>query len=106
MEFLMSKIDLERRRIVQALGALGAIGLPLSGVICHAYAAESLAATTFPGAWEESHRKILLPAFRKATNQSATLTSSQAVDTLTKLTGSGGNPPFEVVMLHEGLYLM
>ncbi|MEA3123518.1 MAG: hypothetical protein QOD67_537, partial [Caballeronia sp.] len=44
----MSKIDLDRRRIVQALGALGAVGLPLSGVIGNAYAAESLAATTFP----------------------------------------------------------
>lgn len=102
----MSKIDLERRRIVQALGALGAIGLPLSGVIGNAYAAESLAATTFPGAWEESHRKILLPAFRKATGQSATLTASQAVDTLTKLTGARANPPFDVVMMDEGPYLI
>jgi len=62
-EFLMSKIDLGRRRIVQAL-AFRRCRLPLAGYR-NAYAADSLAALPFRRL-EESHRKILLPAFRKA----------------------------------------
>ncbi|MGI4857491.1 MAG: ABC transporter substrate-binding protein [Janthinobacterium lividum] len=99
----MSTIDFERRRILQALGALGAVSL-VAGART-AFAADPLAATTFPGAWEEATRKIMLPAFRQATGAAVSLTASQAVDTLTKLTAARANPPFDVVMMDEGPYL-
>ena len=65
----------------------------------------ALAATTFPGAWEEAHRRFLLPAFRNATGVAATLTASQAVDTVTKLVAAQASPPFDVVMMDEGPFL-
>ncbi len=72
-----------------------------------AWAAEprELTATTFPGAWEESHRRFLLPAFQAATGVRAALTASQAVDTVTKLAASQASPPYDVVMMDEGPYL-
>src|ERR1700733_5648158 len=100
----MSLIDHQRRKLLQLMGAAGAVGLSLGSPLAMA-ASESLAATTFPGAWEESQRKILLPAFRKAAGSSAVLTASQAVDTLTKLAAARNNPPFDVVMMDEGPYL-
>jgi putative spermidine/putrescine transport system substrate-binding protein len=100
----MSLIDHQRRKLLQLMGAAGAVGLSLGSPLAMA-ASESLAATTFPGAWEESQRKILLPAFRKAAGVSAVLTASQAVDTLTKLVAARNNPPFDVVMMDEGPYL-
>jgi len=99
----MSLIDFERRKIMQALAALGAVSIGIGTRT--AFAAESLAATTFPGAWEESERRFQLPAFQKATGNSVSLSASQAVDTLTKLTAARANPPFDVVMMDEGPYL-
>jgi putative spermidine/putrescine transport system substrate-binding protein len=100
----MSLIDHQRRKLLQLMGAAGAVGLSPGSPLAMA-ASQSLAATTFPGAWEESQRKILLPAFRKAAGVSAVLTASQAVDTLTKLVAARNNPPFDVVMMDEGPYL-
>ncbi|PKU24200.1 extracellular solute-binding protein [Telmatospirillum siberiense] len=62
-------------------------------------------ATTFPGAWEEAHRRFLLPAVQSATGMEVTLTASQAVDTVTKLAAAQSNPPFDVVMMDEGPFL-
>lgn len=91
------------RRAALRLGAGLAAGALLSP---RARAADgALAATTFPGAWEEAHRRFLLPAFRAATGVSATLTASQAVDTVTKLLAAQASPPFDVVMMDEGPFL-
>ena len=100
----MSNINQQRRKILQAMGLAGAVSLSFGSKAAFA-ASGSLVATTFPGAWEESQRTILLPAFRAASGVSAVLSASQAVDTLTKLTAARNNPPFDVVMMDEGPYL-
>ena len=94
----MTQVRLSRR------AALGfAAALPFQP----AWSAEAheLTATTFPGAWEQSHRRFLLPAFQKAVGVQAVLTASQAVDTVTKLNAAQSNPPFDVVLMDEGPYL-
>lgn len=89
------------------LGRRTAITLAAAAAFRPAFAAEpqELTATTFPGAWEESHRRFLLPAFQKATGVQAVLSASQAVDSVTKLNAAQANPPFDVVLMDEGPYL-
>jgi putative spermidine/putrescine transport system substrate-binding protein len=96
----MTQFRLGRRA---ALSMAAAASLPFRPGM--AAEAQELTATTFPGAWEESHRRFLLPAFQKATGVQATLTASQAVDTVTKLDAAQANPPFDVVLMDEGPYL-
>ena len=98
-------MKMQRRNILKAIGAAGAAGVA-AGIPGLSLAQEkTLAATTFPGAWEESHRAILLPAFRKATGVQANLVASLAVDTVAKINASRAAPPFDVVLLDEGPYL-
>lgn len=78
-----------------ALGALATLGLPALG-------AETLVATTFPGTFNDAHRAILVPYFKKRTGQDATLTIQLAVDAVNKLSAASGQPPFDVVILDEG----
>ena len=66
---------------------------------------KTISATTYPGAWETSHRQILLPAFAKATGGSTNLVASLAVDTVSKIVASKARPPFDVIILDEGPYL-
>ena len=86
-------MKMQRRNILKVLGAAGAAGVA-AGIPGLSLAQEkTLAATTFPGAWEESHRAILLPAFRKATGVQANLVASLAVDTVAKINASRAAPP-------------
>ena len=97
----MTELPLSRRATLRAFAMAAAAGaLP-----ARAAEPQMLTATTFPGAWEESHRRFLLPAFRQATGVQAVLTASQAVDTVTKLNAAQANPPFDVVLMDEGPYL-
>ena len=67
-----------------------------------AQAAETLVATTFPGTFNDAHRAILAPYFKKRTGADVTLTIQLAVDAVNKLAASSGQPPFDVVILDEG----
>jgi putative spermidine/putrescine transport system substrate-binding protein len=92
-----------RRQLLQGAATLVAAHLPFGRAL--AQGGKSIAATTPPGAWEASHRGILLPAFTKATGASVSLVGSQPLDTLSKVIASKANPPFDVIMLDEGPYL-
>jgi putative spermidine/putrescine transport system substrate-binding protein len=97
----MTNLSLSRRRLLQWAGA--ATGALLTTPV--RADGGQVTATTFPGAWEEAHRRFLLPAVRSATGAEVTLTASQAVDTVTKLTAAQANPPFDVVMMDEGPFM-
>lgn len=97
-------LSMSRRRVLQ--GVAGIAGLQLAGAAGLAWAqGKSISATTYPGAWESSHRGILLPAFTKATGASVNLVPSLAVDTVSKLVASKARPPYDVIILDEGPYL-
>jgi putative spermidine/putrescine transport system substrate-binding protein len=56
---------------------------------------------TFTGSWEEAHRAVLVPAFRKATqNAEITLDPMLSVDQIAKVSAARNNPPLDV-MLHD-----
>ena len=60
----------QRRTVLKSAVALGAAQFT-HGIGAALAQQKSIAATTFPGAWEEAHRLILLPAFRSATGAQA-----------------------------------
>lgn len=98
-------IEFGRRRILKGMAALGAAGMT-QGIGVAFGQSRSIAATTYPGAWEEAHRSILVPAFRKATNNAnVNLVASLAVDTVSKIAAAKNNPPFDTIILDEGPYL-
>jgi putative spermidine/putrescine transport system substrate-binding protein len=85
-----------RREVLAALGALGATALAPR----HAGAqSKTLVAATFPGTWNEAHREILAPAFRKRTGASVTQSIILAQDQVSRLAAAkGGRPPFDVAI--------
>jgi len=63
--------------------------------------ARRLVFATFTGSWEQAHRDVLVPAFRKATgNAEITLDPMLSVDQIAKVTAARANPPIDV-MLHD-----
>src|SRR5436190_18653934 len=94
-----------RRDALKGLTALGAAGLA-SGVGITFGQGGALSATTYPGAWEEAHRSILIPAYRRATNNAqVNLVASLAVDTVSKLVAAKANPPYDAIILDEGPFI-
>src|SRR5947207_12976493 len=94
-----------RRDALKGLTALGAAGLA-SGVGITFGQGGALSATTYPGAWEEAHRSILIPAYRRATNNAQiNLVASLAVDTVSKLVAAKANPPYDAIILDEGPFI-
>src|SRR6185295_1879585 len=93
-----------RRDVLKGVAALGAAGLtPGVGI---SFGQGALSATTYPGAWEEAHRSILIPAFRRATNNAqVNLVASLAVDTVSKLVAAKANPPYDAIILDEGPFI-
>ncbi|MBD1852606.1 ABC transporter substrate-binding protein [Cyanobacteria bacterium FACHB-502] len=62
-----------------------------------------LVAATYQGNWEDAHRKILVPAFKKATGAEVTLVPMFAVDQVARLQAAGANnSPFDVAILDPG----
>lgn len=87
-----------RRTLLQASLTLGAMHL-FPGM-SHAQA-KRLVFATFTGSWEEAHRAVLVPAFRKATqNADITLDPMLSVDQIAKVSAARNNPPIDV-MLHD-----
>jgi putative spermidine/putrescine transport system substrate-binding protein len=63
--------------------------------------ARPLVFATFTGSWEEAHRDVLVPAFRRATNNAGiVLDPMLSVDQIAKINASKANPPIDV-MLHD-----
>jgi putative spermidine/putrescine transport system substrate-binding protein len=67
-----------------------------------AYAqARPLVFATFTGSWEEAHKAVLVPAFRKATNNAAiVLDPMLSMDQIAKVSAARAAPPIDV-MLHD-----
>lgn len=63
--------------------------------------ARKLVFATFTGSWEEAHRDVLVPAFRKsAPGADMVLDPMLSVDQIAKITAARANPPIDV-MLHD-----
>ena len=89
---------LGRRDFLKAGVAVGALAL----VPRCAAAAEPLVVATFPGTWNEAHRDVLTPYFRKKTGADVTQTILLATDQVAKLEAARGKPPFDVAIMDEG----
>jgi len=88
----------QRRRLLQSSLALGALHLFPQLSMAQA---KRLVFATFTGSWEEAHRAVLVPAFRKANgNAEITLDPMLSVDQIAKVTAARNNPPIDV-MLHD-----
>ncbi len=87
-----------RRRLLQSSLVLGTMQL-----FPHLSAAQAkrVVFATFTGSWEEAHRAVLVPAFRKANaNAEITLDPMLSVDQIAKVSAARANPPIDV-MLHD-----
>jgi putative spermidine/putrescine transport system substrate-binding protein len=63
--------------------------------------ARPLVFATFTGSWEQAHRDVIVPAFRKAANNAAVVLDPMlSVDQIAKVAAARGNPPIDV-MLHD-----
>ena len=63
--------------------------------------ARPLVFATFTGSWEEAHKAVLVPAFRKANSDAAiVLDPMLSVDQIAKINAAKANPPIDV-MLHD-----
>ncbi len=88
----------DRRRMLQTSLALGAMQLFPEMSFAQA---RRLVFATFTGSWEEAHKAVLVPAFRKATNNAdITLDPMLSVDQIAKISAARANPPIDV-MLHD-----
>ena len=89
---------LDRRQMMMTALTLGAL---------HAFPgisraqARRLVFATFTGSWEEANRDVLVPAYRKMTNNAdIALDPMLSVDQIAKVTAARANPPIDV-MLHD-----
>ena len=87
-----------RREALLSALALGAVQL-FPGL--SAAQARRIVFATFTGSWEEAHRDVLVPAYRKTTNNAEiVLDPMLSVDQIAKITAARANPPIDV-MLHD-----
>lgn len=91
-----------RRALLKAAGAGAA--LSLGGMRTGHAAGVSIAAATFPGAWETAHRTFLVPAYQKATGAGVNLVASMPLDIIAKTSMSRANPAFDVFVADEGSF--
>lgn len=91
-------MHVNRRHLLTSALALGAMSLfPGLGRA----QARRLVFATFTGSWEEAHRDVLVPYFRKTNNNAEiTLDPMLSVDQIAKVTAARANPPIDV-MLHD-----
>ena len=87
---------MDRRGLLVGTAALGATSLLPARALAQA---KTLVAATFPGTWNEAHRNILAPAFRRATGATVTLSIILGTDQVARLQAAkGGRPPFDVAI--------
>lgn len=92
------------------LGASFMAGVTLAGLGCTSQSqtggnqsqTKRLVAATYPGNWEDAHRKVLVPAFRKVIGADATLVPMLAIDQVARLKAAANNPPFDTAILDPG----
>ena len=91
-------MTLNRRTMMTSALTLGALhAFPGLGFA----QARRLVFATFTGSWEEAHKDVLVPAFRKANNNAEiTLDPMLSVDQIAKVKAAMSNPPIDV-MLHD-----
>src|SRR4051812_24437125 len=95
---MLDRPMLSRRRLLTSALTLGAMhafpGLSYAD-------ARPLVFATFTGSWEEAHKAVLVPAFRKANGDaSIVLDPMLSVDQIAKVNAAKANPPIDV-MLHD-----
>lgn len=92
-------LRMSRREFLAAGGAAGLVyGLPARALAQQ----KNLVVATFPGTWNEAHRNVLAPYFRKRTGASVTQSIQLATEQLAKLTAAkGGRAPFDVALFDE-----
>ena len=89
-------MNLDRRHLMGSALTLSALQL-FPGI---SYAqARKLVFATFTGSWEEAHRDVLVPAFKKTGNDML-LDAMLSVDQIAKVTAARANPPIDL-MLHD-----
>ncbi|WP_407050844.1 ABC transporter substrate-binding protein [Methyloraptor flagellatus] len=91
-------MDFDRRQLLKTALALGAMqafpGLSFAQ-------ARPLVFATFTGSWEEAHKAVLVPAFKKmAGDAQIVLDPMLSVDQIAKVNAAKANPPIDV-MLHD-----
>ena len=92
-------MSFNRRQLLGSLGsALTLSAMQLFPGISQAQA-RKLVFATFTGSWEEAHRDVLVPAFKKTGND-VLLDPMLSVDQIAKVTAARNNPPIDV-MLHD-----
>src|SRR5262245_16141781 len=89
-------IRMNRRRMLAGAATLSAASV----LPARAFAqAKPLVAATFPGTWNEAHRNILAPAFRRATGAAVTQSIILGTDQVARLQAAkGSRPPFDVAI--------
>jgi putative spermidine/putrescine transport system substrate-binding protein len=86
----------------QLLGTLAGAGLAACLPTCGFAQSKTLVAATFPGTWNEAHRNLLAPYFKKRTGANVTQSIQLATDQLAKLAAAkGSQPPFDVAIFDE-----
>lgn len=99
--WVSSDFSISRRRFIGAAMAAGGVALLPRA----AMSAESLVATTYPGAFEEAMRTVLVNPFIKSHDVDLILTPLLGVDQVAKITAARDNPPYDVVIFDEGPFL-
>src|SRR5260370_946088 len=81
---------IDRRDLLAGAAALGAVSALPARALAQG---KTLVAATFPGTWNEAHRNILAPAFRKATGASVTQSIILGTDQVARLQAAKGSRP-------------
>src|SRR5262245_26336586 len=89
-------IRMNRRRMLAGAATLSAASV----LPARAFAqAKTLVAATFPGTWNEAHRNMRAPAFRRATGAAVTQSIILGTDQVARLQAAkGSRPPFDVAI--------
>lgn len=89
-----------RRGFLAASGAAALAGGGFSPT--SVWAADEIVAAAYPGSFDEAYRKVLVPAFTRATRGDVVLTPMLATEQVAKIVASPNNPPLDVALLDEG----
>jgi putative spermidine/putrescine transport system substrate-binding protein len=90
---------LTRRRLLGTGMALGAAGLLPVRVFADS---GRVVFSTFTGSWEEAHRDVLVPAFKKTYGADVVLDPLLALDQIAKVRAARNNPPFDLILMDPG----
>ena len=93
------KTGSSRREMLVAAAGAGLLAVLPSRAFAQS---KTLVAATFPGTWNEAHRNLLAPYFKKRTGANVTQSIQLATDQIAKLAAAkGSRPPFDVAILDE-----